>query len=48
MTGHADLLSVAWSPDAARLATASHDGNVRLWDATTGEQHTTSFPTPTR
>ena len=39
ITDHTDtLLSVTWSPDAARLAAASADGSVRVWNAATGEQ----------
>ena len=30
------VLSVAWSPDGARLATGSHDNTACLWDAATG------------
>lgn len=37
LTEHTDALnSAAFSPDADTLATASLDGSVQLWDATTG------------
>ena len=42
LTGHTDgVTAVAWSPDGTRLATASDDGTVRLWDPTTGQTTTT-------
>src|SRR5262249_27311288 len=31
-------LSVAWSTDGRRLATASWNGGVKVWDATTGKE----------
>lgn len=37
LSGHTDAVrGVAWSPDAASLATASRDGTARIWDAATG------------
>jgi WD40 repeat protein len=37
--GHQDyVLSVAWSPDGKKLATASLDHTAKVWDATTGRE----------
>ncbi|KAL5611102.1 hypothetical protein FOBRF1_007219 [Fusarium oxysporum] len=38
LEGHScSVNSVAWSYDAARLASASDDNTVKIWDATTGQ-----------
>jgi WD40 repeat protein len=37
--GHTDTVrSVVWSPDGKRLATASYDNVVKVWDAETGKE----------
>jgi len=37
LTGHQSLvLSCAWSPDGRRIVSASRDGTLRIWDASTG------------
>src|SRR5262249_12460851 len=39
LSGHGDQINkVAFSPDSKRLASASQDYSVRLWDVATGEQ----------
>jgi len=42
LTGHTSTVTaVAWSPDSTQLASASHDGTVRLWDPATGTLQST-------
>jgi WD40 repeat protein len=50
ITGHDNwVVSVRWSPSAARLATACYDETVRVWDALTGDELATlSFDTTPR
>jgi WD40 repeat protein len=39
LRGHTDeIRGVTWSPDGKRLATASDDKTVRVWDAQTGQE----------
>jgi transcriptional regulator with XRE-family HTH domain/energy-coupling factor transporter ATP-binding protein EcfA2 len=39
LRGHTDWVEgVAFSPDGTRLATSSHDGTAKVWDAATGQE----------
>ena len=49
LAGHTGAVnSVAFSPDGARLSTASEDKSARLWNAATGELLHRLRVTPTR
>eukprot|EP00929_Paragymnodinium_shiwhaense_P070817 TRINITY_DN35948_c0_g1_i1.p1 TRINITY_DN35948_c0_g1~~TRINITY_DN35948_c0_g1_i1.p1 ORF type:complete len:361 (-),score=45.91 TRINITY_DN35948_c0_g1_i1:117-1130(-) len=37
---HGDVTCVEWSPDGARIASASKDANVKIWDSATGKEET--------
>ncbi|MEE2629160.1 MAG: hypothetical protein VX670_11925, partial [Candidatus Latescibacterota bacterium] len=39
LSGHSNILwEVAYSPDGTTLASASHDGSIKLWDAANGQE----------
>ena len=43
LTGHSSsVLSVAFSPDSTRVVSGSHDKLVKIWDAATGAEVTSS------
>jgi hypothetical protein len=45
LSGHtANVFEVAFSPDGKRLATASDDGSIRIWNVTNGESQVTFTP----
>ena len=49
LAGHADrVLAAAFSPDGARVVTASADKTARVWDAATGDPIAVRRGTPTR
>jgi hypothetical protein len=45
LSGHtANVFEVVFSPDGKRLATASDDGSIRIWNAASGETQVTFTP----
>lgn len=38
LVGHTCGMTIFWSPDSSRLASASGDGTFRIWNTLTGEQ----------
>lgn len=38
------ILAIAWSPDGKRIASASNNGSLHLWDARTGIHQRTLLP----
>ena len=36
LTGHSDVVSVAFSPNAKLIASGSSDRRVKIWDTETG------------
>ena len=46
LAGHGDVVyGAAYSPDGARIVTASWDRTARIWDADTGAQRSVQFLT---
>jgi WD40 repeat protein len=44
LRGHPDFVVwVSWSPDARRVASAAHDGTIKVWDVASGQELLT-FP----
>ncbi len=41
-TGHSNAVErIAWSPDGTRIASASYDGTVQVWNPSNGQQQLT-------